>query len=162
MNDTDADSPFAAGASPFGRVVCLDWYDGPVSGILECRSSGRACHFFMLAWDDTQDRRIFCLSPLPAGAMSRLLNVLAPEGPPQWPVWAPQFNSGSEAARAAERREIDALLSEAQVPAYVIAAADLMEPLLAVRKLSAEDAVRVRRPELGRGDWSFWASFAGI
>jgi hypothetical protein len=75
-------------SSPFSRMVELDYYDGPVSGALQCRVCLATYRFEMLDWDDKQEVRIFSLAPLPQDAFAQVVREDAefPKGslPPEW------------------------------------------------------------------------------
>jgi hypothetical protein len=91
----------ASGESPFSRDFFFDWYDGPVSGLVECGPGGGVFTFRMVAWDDRQTRRIYVLQPTSAklfdgkplaheeeGAWARYEEILRSAGPIEYVVQA--------------------------------------------------------------------------
>jgi len=91
----------APGEFPFPRHFIFDWYDGPVSGLVECGPGGAVLAFRMVAWDDRQDRRIYVLQPSSAelpekaplaheeeGAFERYQDILRGAGPIEYVVQA--------------------------------------------------------------------------
>jgi len=51
-------------ALPFERVLAVGYYDGPTEGFSECAMCRRCYYFKKLAWDESQDIRIFAFTPL--------------------------------------------------------------------------------------------------
>jgi hypothetical protein len=52
------------GTTPFASVLVLDYYDGPVSGIVRCASCETCYQFHLLDWDADHVIRVFCLSEI--------------------------------------------------------------------------------------------------
>ena len=77
--------------SPFGRLVALDYYDGPTSGIAQCRKCARCYSFELAAWDSGQDVRAFAFTNTPAHEFEEIIAACRPLGEPSWPVWVPIF-----------------------------------------------------------------------
>jgi len=125
--------------SPFSRIIAFDYYDGPTSGVIQCKQCLDAYKFEMLAWDEGQDVRVFSLALLPSHTFTRLMKALAPLGSPSWPVWVPVWEYQTDSLREAVEQEVQYLLNEADSPQYVIAAQDLLNTLLRFKEISQEN-----------------------
>lgn len=125
------------------RAVAYGWYDGPTSGILECGACARLFRFDTLAeLTDAQggdDLRIYRLAPLPAGAIEKAVEVMAPYEEPRWPVWVPLV-------RDEIRETVGPKLDE------LIAGAGAAELIIGCLGYGRVYAVR-RPPEQPVGDW---------
>lgn len=55
-----------SGESPFSRDFLFDYYDGSVSGLVECGPGRAVFAFRMVAWDDRQEQRVYVLQPVSA------------------------------------------------------------------------------------------------
>ena len=109
--------------APFTRVLVFDYYDGALSGVMQCAFCERSYRFDFLDWGEGQDIRVMSLGRLPVGTLDKLARTLgeASESRPEWPVWvAPwQFPSATLAARTQTR--VTELLAMAEPPDLVIA-----------------------------------------
>jgi hypothetical protein len=61
----------APGTTPFSRYFSFEWYDGPVSGLVECEPGGAVFAFRMVAWDGWLHQRIYVLQPTSAKLFDR-------------------------------------------------------------------------------------------
>lgn len=110
--------------TPFRRGVIVDWYDGPVSGVAECTSTGSVYAFRMITWDSQQQRRIFVLRPLPATALADLEQLFARPIDDQVAWWVPvRFDSESE--RNVAWHGAMAILDKAGPVEYLVVANDI-------------------------------------
>jgi hypothetical protein len=145
--------------SPFAKRVVLGFYDGPTSGILQCKECAAVYQFDMLDWDQDHDVRIFRLAALPADSLAQGVKALAQPEPPRWPVWVPsRWNLPSEEARQMADREVERLLAQAKPPELVLAWTGYGETVLAARKVQAADLASVpdwfaRDPSAEGSDW---------
>jgi hypothetical protein len=145
---------WASGAGsewPFRRTVIFGWYDGPTSGIVECANCLAEYRFGLIDWDchteDAEDPRIFVLEPLPSGSLDALLNV-DPKNPffegkhgtlsYRWRVAAETLPS--EVFQQVQKRFGEILAQEGS-PELLVAWIRPGDPLLAARKLGAEDSL---------------------
>jgi len=132
------------GPSPFARILALGFYDGPTSGVLQCRACAQVYKYDMLDWDEDHNIRIFRLALLPADALDRCVKILAPNGPPRWPVWVPMTpQPPSQEAAAYADQEVQGLLEEAQPAELVVAWSGYGERVLAAKRIPAAELVRV-------------------
>ena len=136
---------------PFRRVAVLSWYDGPTAGLVECRNCLAEYRFELIDWDchteDAEDPRIFSLSPLPPGSLDALLNV-DPNNPfvegehgmlsYKWRVAAETLPS--EVFQQVQQR-FKEILAQAGNPEQLVAWIHPGQPILAGRKLEAEDSL---------------------
>jgi hypothetical protein len=145
--------------SPFSKMVVLEFYDGPTSGILQCRECAAIYKFDMLDWAQDHDVRIFRLAVLPADSLTQCVKALAQPEPPRWPIWVPsRGNLRSEEARQMADREVQRILDKAQPAELVLAWAGYGETILAARKVPAADLAAVpdwfaRDPSTEGPDW---------
>lgn len=145
-------SSLTGAPSPFGRIVALGHYDGPTSGVAECRDCPEAYRFEMLAWDAGQDLRVYSLAPLPPDSATELIRAIGAPNPPHWPVWVPTWRFASREREQGAQREVDRVLNRADPARFVIASADLATAILAARHLTPVDLTTV----------TDWFSFLGL
>jgi hypothetical protein len=131
-----------AAESPFAKIIALGFYDGPTSGILQCRTCGRVYGFDMLDWDEGHGVRIFRLALLPPDALDRCVSALAPYGPPQWPVWVPaRANLPSEETGEVADRQVERILGQAEPAELVVAWTGYGDRVLAAKSVPAAELV---------------------
>jgi hypothetical protein len=58
-------------------TVALNYYDGPTSGVMQCRSCSAAYRFMMIDWDDYQDVRIHGFAPLSSKSFQQVVDLLS-------------------------------------------------------------------------------------
>ncbi len=119
--------------SPVREVLALGYYDGPTDGVLRC-ADRRVYRFELLTWDpETQDLRVFALSPLPVAAWDQLIALCTCGGVPRWPVWVPSWRE--------ERNEpvdpVDAILRHAGPVEWVVATEDLLGQIPRVKAINS-------------------------
>jgi hypothetical protein len=135
----------------FKHVVCLEWYDGPLSGMLAFRNEPFEFRFDLV--DDAQvlGYRVYKIAPLPQGTIDRFVNLLAQLGhatPPHWPVWVPIWHFPSDADRSAANSATEELLRVASLPVAAFCWSLADDRITAYRVIRASDSM----PE----DWFPW------
>ncbi len=118
----------APGDAPFSRHFVFDWYDGPVSGLVECGAGEPVFAFRMVAWDNHQEQRVYVLQPVSAGAFDeaaradgeedafeRFQEILRAAGPIEYVVLAENEIPGSlrsvhRVGEGAVRERIEAMM----------------------------------------------------
>jgi hypothetical protein len=70
------------------RMLVTGYYNGPLSGFLQCPTCGSTFYFFTIDWSRDKFTRVIALRPLPGEAMQRLVNFFSES--PQWPQWIPR------------------------------------------------------------------------
>src|SRR5687768_1561221 len=140
-------------ASPLSKMVALGFDDGPTEGIVCCENCSSAYRFETLAidfdgrydhpsWDRGEELRVFALTSLPPETFDRIVDWLSSIESPRWPVWAPGVGSpSSELARVIEAEVVPALAGSSG-PRLLIAAANLLATIVAIRDFPTE----VERP----------------
>lgn len=128
-------------------MIAFDFYDGVIEGIGRNILCYDEAYFTMLAWDDTQDMRVFAVLPLEHGALDRLLALYAAfEAPPQSETWMP---------RPYPIPEVDTIIAtaRARIPeeAVLVQALHVTDRPTAKRKVAATDRVRIERILSTRG-----------
>ncbi len=144
MKDENANGEAGPGRA-FDRVIALDWYDGPRSGLAS--RSGSEYRFDLLdeTTDDPSGRdvRIFSLSPLPPGSIDRFAAAVSRFDEPRLPVWVPSWLFPAEADRAAMDAMADEILRSAGPPVQAVASTDFDRESLAAIDLSGIDPASV-------------------
>jgi hypothetical protein len=131
--------------SPVQKVLAFGHYDGPTDGVLQC-GDGQTYRFDLLAWDkETQDVRVFALSPLPRPEWERLIALCTGREAPRWPVWAFRWQEPL-------RQPIEDLLRRAGPVEWALATEDLLGEILRVKAVRPEERVQVTN----------WGAFLGL
>jgi hypothetical protein len=117
-----------SGESPFSRDFLFDYYDGSVSGLVECGPGRAVFTFRMVAWDDRQEQRVYVLQPVSADsfdeaarahqeedAFERYQEILRGAGPVEYVVQAEDDIDGPlrsihRVGEGAVRERIDSML----------------------------------------------------
>jgi hypothetical protein len=150
--------------SPFGRIISLGFYDGTTSGVAQCLHCSRFYKYELVAWDSSQDLRIYSLAALPQESFEALLKLLSGVERPTSPIWIPILPSDSSQDMSVLKRSIDAELAKAEPPSHVIASRHLDQEILARKEIS--DAARIKLPKSqdypGKADWEFWQAYLAV
>src|SRR6266566_8294182 len=108
---------------PFGRVLSLDYYDGPTCAVAECRRCRAEYELIMIDWasdyDTGESTRVFCLRPLPVGALDAIVEVCPKPPPPDWaqrPYWSPRWEFPSAELRQEAYRRVCEIRAQAGAP----------------------------------------------
>lgn len=109
-------------ASPFQRMIAVDYYDGFRAGLVECSVCRRVFAAEFLDWDDNQDVRVFALCPTQGVSLDDLSGLGAE---PSWPLWVP-FN---DELHSKMLDAVDRLLAETRDVAFVVATRDLSKEI---------------------------------
>ena len=144
--------------SPFARLIALDFWDGPKSGVLWSDACSASIRFDFLEGDLLQDVRIYSLAALPPDAFSRLTEICSASivAPPRqsWTEWWVVWDFPSDVARKEANEAVERLLEAASAPFAVIASSSLLEGIAAAREISREDIPLVAGALRERGtDW---------
>ena len=62
--------------APFTRVLVFDYYDGALSGVMQCAFCERSYRFDFLDWGEGQDIRVMSLGRLPGGTLETLTRTI--------------------------------------------------------------------------------------
>ena len=120
--------------SPFAKMICFGWYDGPTEGVILCERCSASYRFEMVAadvgkydyssWDRGEEIRIFTLAELPTGAWEQFVALLSQTVTPTWPVW--YWNSTDKFSSAdAEKdfiQKLHRIFHHSSPPTLVVAA----------------------------------------
>src|SRR5262249_1476868 len=96
---------------PFAEIMALDFYDGPVSGLMRCQDCQSVFRFELLAWDETQETRVFALAKLPNKVFNQMVELYSYDQP-QFPVWVPKWQEISDQARRHRDKARQSLLEQ--------------------------------------------------
>lgn len=144
------------GDSPFDRILVVEWYDGPTSGVAVCADCGAEYTFRMAAWDDAHEQRVYALSRLPNGSLTQLVDACKGAGMPRWPVWWPAIFA-SDQARSEAWSAANRILESSGDTQFVIASRDLTHTIDACRRLrnssESESARSLQEREAAFVEW---------
>lgn len=131
--------------SPVQKVLAFNYYDGPTDGVLQC-GDGQTYRFDLLAWDEeTQDVRVFALSPLPQPEWERLIALCTARETPRWPVWAFHWQEQL-------RQLIEDILRRAGPVEWALATEDLQGEILRAQAIRPDELAQV----------ADWGAFLGL
>lgn len=131
--------------SPVQKVLAFDYYDGPTYGVLQC-GDGSTYRFDLLTWDqETQDLRVFSLSPLPRPGWEQLIALCSAHESPRWPVWVLGWQEGPH-------EPVDAIKRQAGPVEWVVATEDWEGVMLRVKSIRPEELNQV----------TDWGTFLGL
>jgi hypothetical protein len=159
-----------AGAEFPCRIVGLNSWDGPTTGLLQCSHCSAEYFFDLIDWDERdgdKDIRIFSLSRLPQGSFKAIVDACPKTiGGPFWPVWLPRWEFVIADEEKAARSQIDVILAKVERPELVIAWLGCWpKKIIATKPLAGEDLPDVeyslelpRSAKKGRD----WFSFLGL
>jgi hypothetical protein len=119
-------------------MVILEWYDGPVSGLLVCDKCVSVYYFVMIDWDQRQHMRVFSLAGAPAETLDNILRFFGEL--PTWPVWFPSALKSPTDDFHARFAPIFEGLRNRNPPSLVIAWDSAKKQCLAIRGLTTADA----------------------
>jgi hypothetical protein len=149
----------------FDKVVSLDWYDGITSGLAMCSQFSLAFKFDLLAWDESQERRVFAFAPLTVKIFEHIVRRLGrKETAPEWPIWYPKWPSGLPEKKLL-KTEIDKQLTSAKPPDYIIASDSMFTLLLAARRLDGSSRELLPPNFDGvpfRDNFDYWQEYLGV
>jgi len=158
------DVKFEQNASPFDRILCLGYYDGPTSGLAKCAKSQKAYRFELVAWDSNCENRIYSLAETDVQVFDAVVQTLERLEKPRWPFWTPRWQFGSSSEQSSASSEIDHALAGIPAASLLVATDHLDETILACAAL--QNAVRDRIPKEGTlpdaKHWKFWREYLGL
>lgn len=134
-----------------GRVLVLDFYDGPVVGLAQCAECATWYRFERFASSEKEGPNLtsacYFLGEIKESAPDLLVDALGEFEIPKWPIWCPKWAFPSER----DRRRIESIASGALClasrPERVVIADSLIEEWTAVAVLTIrEDRNPWRRP----------------
>jgi hypothetical protein len=107
-------------------------------------------------WDAGNEIRIFTLSSFDRGMFEQLVDVLSQaRGAPTWPLWfcysKREFSSEEAEKRLTE--QLNQFLNSVRPPSFVIASHGLLQDILRVKEVSANDLAGLQKD---------WFSFLGF
>ena len=154
--------------SPFRRLIAFELYDGPVSGLVECESTGECLLFQLLAWDHKHHDRVFSLTPIGTEVARELIAALGELDDPTWPEWWLDANDSPE-KEAAMTRLIEGAWQAAGRACCVIIASSLLGRPKGLRVIAEEerasfDDLRRMPPGSAPSDPAFesWQRFVSL
>lgn len=138
--------------SPFSKIIVFGYYDGPTSGIVQCRLCTTVYKIETLDWDNMQDMRICSLALLQTPYFNQLVNLLTPLGTPTWPVWVPIWKFESQEKEEILNRQVQEIVEKAGKVSLVIATENIATEVLTAKKITPEEFGSVKN----------WFSFLDI
>src|SRR5271166_3923621 len=80
----------AGKGSPFAEIIAIEFYDGPVSGVVRCSRCSSVLQYKLLGWGEHQEKRVFALAKMPSPAWNQIVALYSYDQP-RFPVWVPQW-----------------------------------------------------------------------
>lgn len=116
------------------KVLALAYYDGATEGFFDRMSDDQVYFFKVVAWDQTQDRRLFLLGQVDRGNYLELLDILARTQPaPTGSIWTPTWMFGDPKMEARANNLVEISRRSLDTPAFLALGEDLMGAVEIVR-----------------------------
>ncbi len=116
------------------RMLITDYYDGAITGFVQCPVCSATYHFVTLDWSESHLNRVIALSLLPADSLMRIVSFFSEE--PATGKWIPQL---LQRASDEDLDRIEAFLSEitrrAEPPSILLAWNIATDEVLAARNV---------------------------
>jgi hypothetical protein len=114
--------------SGVSRVLITGYYDGATDGLLQFGDAGPVFAFELTGdeGESPQPERSYSLRPMPADALDRFADAVAPHLRPGWPVWFPQWSFPSDGDERVARERTDAVLAAAGPVEWTVRTADFI------------------------------------
>lgn len=156
-----ARGPAAVAEDTFAQMVVLDYYDGPVGGLLKCRYCNTGYHFYLLDWDNTHAVRIFALAPTPESTFARIFELFG--AIPDRRIWFPPWPREEDLLDLLES-DIQDVANRADTPTLVIAWSNRTDRTLAMRGLdsSLKGQLRLWFDLPSHADLFDWFNYLGL
>ena len=143
--------------SPFTKFISLNWWDGPIGGLIKCGTCTRSYRFELLAqdggdyeyssWDEGRDLTIFGLAELDGAHVETIMNVLSEHESPTWPKWyRGPYRDHSRYERNSRGDGIaNTILAQAGKPSLAIAVhmGDLLVEVLQSRRIGSDNLIDI-------------------
>jgi hypothetical protein len=123
-----------------------------------------AFKFDILAWDGSQERRVFAFSPLAVESFEKIVRLLSRKEAPEWPIWYPKWPSGLPEKKLL-KTEFDKQLTSAKDLEYILASYSMFTSLLAARRLddSTRDLLPLNFDGVPfRDNFDYWEEYLGV
>lgn len=146
-----------SGAPVFGRVLVLDWEDGPVSGFIECGNCKNTYEFRTVAHDDAYDRRVMALSPVPNSGLNKLIDVLARYLEPRWPTWVPIWAFPSAEAHDEVEAELSRFVKQVRPIAWIVITKTLSAGVDGALRVTNRNRATIEAMLQDRAEYDRWA-----
>lgn len=141
------------------RVIALDWYDGPILGLVEYEADGETNHYrFVLVGGIDYDSRFFLLADVMSLEWEDTTALLQETSLPSWPVWALHVRGASEDWRGRADEMVRKMRGRANLPVAVIEAESIERPIIAVRRVGEDERALVTRMSEENSDHEAWVA----
>lgn len=95
------------------KTIALDFYDGVTEGFTISIKDLGISYFKLIAWDETQDQRLFVVIPIERQTFDTIFKLLSlSNDPPHSPVWLPKWIFKNDQDETQANEVIDACLSD--------------------------------------------------
>lgn len=119
---------------PVPKVIALSYYDGPTEGILNGLDDNVVYFFKVIAWDKSQDKRLFLLGRLDRLIFQDLMGILKKtQGLPTAPTWIPAWTFIDVAVRNRANQLVELCRSALDAPVLLVLGDDLSNPIEILR-----------------------------
>lgn len=151
--------------SPFERIIWLDYYDGPTSGLVKCARGATAYRFELAAWDAHQDNRIFSLAETDSATFDSVVEILRRLDEPSWPVWFPRYHPDSPMEQESVSDLLNRALAKMPPPSLLIVSDRLDKTIVRCRDIDASIRDQLPSEVWSPSDpqkWSYLAGYMGL
>lgn len=96
-------------------LICLDYYDGPMEGVVQFGDPDRVFLFRCSDVAETaaeSEKRLYSFFVLPADALERMAAAIAPFIEPAWPMWFPVWKFPSPQIEDSVNQAVDEILKK--------------------------------------------------
>ena len=102
-------------------VIALDFYDGATEGFVKSISRYGLCYFKLIAWDDTQDERLYAAISVAQNEYDELVSILKSSEPmPASSVWVPKWEFESDRAKNRADKIIDTIQNRLRLSGLLV------------------------------------------
>jgi hypothetical protein len=121
------------------RLLALAFYDGPTEGFVR-GFGGDTTHFFrVVAWDESQDLRLYLLGQITQNIYQELLAILTRAGQPQLgDIWTPKWEFDDVALQSRANRIVREARSALDAPSVFVLGESLLEACKVVTPTQAQ------------------------
>jgi hypothetical protein len=116
-------------SSPFAEIIAVEFYDGPVSGVVRCSNCSSVLQYKLLAWDERQEKRVFALARMPSRAWDQIIALYSYDQP-RFPVWVPKWVEISKDELDKRESALQIILAQREEWSWVVLTSRYLDVLL--------------------------------
>lgn len=155
---TSREYQFKQGRTPT-RVIALDWYDGPILGLVEYEVNGESDRYkFGVVGGVVDDSRFFLLADATTLEWENAISLLRETSLPGWPVWALHVRGSSTDWRDKAQQMVQQISESINPPLALIEAESIERPIIAARRILEDERTLVTNMAEQHQDHNAWAA----